>query len=136
MDQCRHLQQQMLEEFQRSVLAVFRMIGSLHQHQQGVLEERVQRVEHLSQALDALQARPETVREPWFSGGCANGAEASAAPSVGGLATPSPSLCVHDEPSRGLADERTYAWIYQRMDALQREKQGGWNQLLKSLRLQ
>jgi pSer/pThr/pTyr-binding forkhead associated (FHA) protein len=122
------MQQQMMGQFQQTLLMMAEMFSTLHKEQSTLVREELEHLRRLTSELNALQA--EKARQP--AAGTppellANGQAAGNPPTVTAPkvackveAVPTPPADIHDLLTR-------------RIDALQAERQGRWQKLLQAV---
>jgi pSer/pThr/pTyr-binding forkhead associated (FHA) protein len=122
------MQQQMMDQFQQTLLMMAEMFSTLHKEQSALVREELEHLRRLTSELNALQAektrQPAAVTPPALiaNGQAAGNPPTGAAPKVERTAEaePAPPADIHDLLTR-------------RIDALQAERQGRWQKLLKAV---
>lgn len=100
-------QNQMLEQFRQSMVGVFQMFGEMHREQLSTMQAELTRMGELNAEMHRLQSRL---------------AGPAAAP-AGHLPDPA------DVPAMSEASADQHNWVYERMTALQSERQTLWDRL-------
>jgi predicted component of type VI protein secretion system len=126
------MQFQMFEQFQQALLTMFQMFSAMHNDQVSFLREELSRLQQVTQELNGLQ------KELQKSGQAPPGPAASPAPFAGAppayAPAPAPDLPPLPEPNgppQGTPE--LHAWLCQRMEALQQERQGRWQKIMDFL---
>jgi hypothetical protein len=157
LNQFNQMQQQMFEQFHQSMMLMVQMFGTLHRDQMGMIRDELDRVRQISQELLALQAdlarhsaakggaRPAPVPpRPSLPAPTADNGSGAAQPqpapgnpfaeagrgrseTPAGQRTPSPGTA-------GQSPEELHAWLNQRIQAIQQERQSRWQKILNFLR--
>jgi pSer/pThr/pTyr-binding forkhead associated (FHA) protein len=122
------MQQQMMGQFQQTLLMMAEMFSTLHKEQSALVREELEHLRRLTSELNALQAekarQPAAVAPPALitNGQAAENPPTGDAPKVERTteAGPAPPVDIHDLLTR-------------RIDALQAERQGRWQKLLQAV---
>jgi pSer/pThr/pTyr-binding forkhead associated (FHA) protein len=147
--QFNQMQLQLSEQFQQAALQMFQLFGALHRDQMGSLREEFDRQSRLTQELRQLQeelTKLQTTAATSRSGHTPAAAPVRSAPHAAppgkavapaaGPATPAggtPAMtagtaAAGDRPAANGQDVHT--WLCRRMEALQQERQTGWQKIL------
>jgi pSer/pThr/pTyr-binding forkhead associated (FHA) protein len=142
------MQQQMTEQFQQSMLMMFRMFTDMHQDQMSLIREEMDQLHQLTREQQTLQAallgstgtthdRPtlrlvaaETTPTPTPED---PGRSGTLAPPPPQPAEPSPDPRPRPRPTGTADPDQIHADLVNRLAAIQEERQGRWQRLVESL---
>jgi len=109
---------QMMEQFQQSMLMMLKMFGELHREQMAQMQSELQRMQELNAEMQRLQSSLSTLTP------------IPATRAIPAMSTPTPSLPEPDlVPLVNEETARQHHWVYERMAALQIERQTLWQRL-------
>ena len=130
------MQQQMMGQFQQTLLMMAEMFSTLHKEQSALVREELEHLRKLTGELTALQAEkarqalPAPAAPLPANGTTAGGPTPAAAPDGKGKAEAAPGI-PKETPAAPPAD--VHDWLSRRIDALQAERQGRWQKLLQAV---
>jgi pSer/pThr/pTyr-binding forkhead associated (FHA) protein len=117
---------QLFDQFQQSMLVLVRMFGQMHREQAAATHEELARIQELNAELGKLQAEVARLTMAQAFGPQPDGPTAS-----------DPTPLPHEAPpplphagSSETAEEAIQAWVRERIDTLQRERQSRWDKLV------
>jgi hypothetical protein len=117
------MQQQMFDQFQQTLLLMAQTLGNLHREQMALVRQELDHIQDLTRQLHTLQleeARPASPPRPTL-----------AEPSM--VVTPpadAPSSSAPPTSSTLQFEGDVHAWLSQRLEALQQERQSRWQKVL------
>jgi pSer/pThr/pTyr-binding forkhead associated (FHA) protein len=128
------LQQQMFDQFQQALLVMSQMFSDLHQEQTRVIHEELTRLRELTDELQALKSELASAAPARWP----PGAPGPTPDAVKGLPPPlpvagQPAAPGGAPPAAAQGTEDVHAWLCQRLDAIQEERQSRWQRILTFL---
>jgi hypothetical protein len=140
------MQQQMFDQFHQTMLMMVQMFSTLHREQMSLLREELDKLHAINRELQSLQSefgwQPAASLDA--SPDAVNHAQSPAAEPVGGPAAKSKAGSANNVPPPaadterrgdaihpGQTDPAVHAWLSQRIAALQQERQGRWQKIVK-----
>jgi pSer/pThr/pTyr-binding forkhead associated (FHA) protein len=158
MTEFNHMQQQMLDQFQQTMLMMAEMFTTLHKEQAGLVREELQHLRKLTSELNALQAEQarqalptqpqplvvhsgsvaaapsverERPREPEVHENAAEPQTNSrgTAPAPDGM--PEEPKKAAEKPAAATVPTDVHDWLSRRIGELQTERQGRWQKLMR-----
>jgi pSer/pThr/pTyr-binding forkhead associated (FHA) protein len=142
------MQQQMMDQFQQSMQMVVQVFASMHRDQMGMLQQELDRIQQITRELNELQAEARSNRQrgpaPYPNGSHTRTFPAppaartpppqSAPPQPAAPATPpAPGAepAAPPVPSAAMPDMGDmHDWVNQRIQTLQKEREGRWQKIL------
>jgi pSer/pThr/pTyr-binding forkhead associated (FHA) protein len=142
MSQVRQMQQEMLEQFQQSLLTMAGVMTSMHREQMEVFRSELDELRQINDELrdlnDALRRPPASQPAPTPPAAAAPGANPKpaattvpAGPTEPAVApAPPPHQVPRLTPAAGLAEGDLHGWLNQRISDLNQERQSRWSRLI------
>jgi predicted component of type VI protein secretion system len=134
------MQQQMFDQFTQAMLMMGQMFTQLHREQVSLLRDELERVRQITQDVARLQAEVAKSRpaapEPVAGPPTAAPAQPSAVPPAATGAAPKPAPAPPRPtplPKGGPSAEDVHAVLFERIEALQQERQSRWQTILQLL---
>lgn len=136
------MQQQMFDQFQQTMLMMAQTFTSLHREQKDLLRHELDRARELNDEIQALQAelarRPDQAAEagatPAISPSRPEPGETPERPRSEREPEPAPDAAKrHAAPANGTTDPNIHVLIYQRIQAMQKERDSYWQRIVQLL---
>ncbi|MEO6810572.1 MAG: FHA domain-containing protein [Isosphaeraceae bacterium] len=137
------MQQRTTEQFQQTMLMMFRMFTDMHQDQMGLIREEMDQLHQLTREQQTIQAallgpasanydRP-TLRVVTAESSPTPTPTAAEPLQVGNAADPPPIPRPKAKPNQVADPDQIHADLVDRLAAIQQERQGRWQRLVESL---
>jgi hypothetical protein len=138
LQQVNSLQQQMFEQFQQTLVMLFRMMSSMQQEQVALIRDELRQFQKATEELNRLQVQVSGNRAGDVPRSPATRPEGpTQAPVTEQSALPpltSPASSGPNGTGDGLPNGNVHDWLTQRIDELQNERQGSWQRILGFIR--
>ncbi len=131
-------QEMMQDQFQQAILLILKAFGGMHREQMEVLTAELNEVRRLTESIDGL--REELLRKPADVPGARPAekpADAATVPPIPNGPEPppwfNPDLCNLESPRVRRDPREVHAFVSERLEAFERERQSRWNRILRTL---